>query len=321
MSDDDGVTGPLGISPTSFGLLCGGLLLLFVGYLVLPRGLRVQYFEAYPKRHAWSSRTRKVRDRIRSGGGSLAGSMASYVDARSVGVSTLGGGTDGPGSSTAGGTSGSGGLVNQNHRHLAYGGSGDRLPRPPSAGRRPPAFDASRAGNGTVGSADLIDLNPNEEIVLSAAMQQLRDPGALVVAHGSKGRPKTVRLRLVESAISWRTETHRKKPSSTGETGPKLGKLHHVPLTHILYVDVGKQTTALRRVENAAVAEDLCFSLLTKEGSLDLECNSATERDALVSSFSMVLDEVHANNWRDVQRAPSSDMPSSFDGGDRDEGL
>ena len=60
MSDDDGVTGPLGISPTSFGLLCGGLLLLFVGYLVLPRGLRVQYFEAYPKRHAWSSRTRKV---------------------------------------------------------------------------------------------------------------------------------------------------------------------------------------------------------------------------------------------------------------------
>ena len=52
-----------------------------------------------------------------------------------------------------------------------------------------------------------------------------------------------------------------------------------------------------------------------------MECNSATERDALVSSFSMVLDEVHANNWRDVQRAPSSDMPSSFDGGDRDEGL
>eukprot|EP00560_Eucampia_antarctica_P006706 CAMPEP_0197824070 /NCGR_PEP_ID=MMETSP1437-20131217/1381_1 /TAXON_ID=49252 ORGANISM="Eucampia antarctica, Strain CCMP1452" /NCGR_SAMPLE_ID=MMETSP1437 /ASSEMBLY_ACC=CAM_ASM_001096 /LENGTH=56 /DNA_ID=CAMNT_0043423557 /DNA_START=139 /DNA_END=309 /DNA_ORIENTATION=+ len=31
----------------------------------------------------------------------------------------------------------------------------------------------------------------------------------------------------------------------------------------------------------------------------------------------MVLDEVHANaqggNWRDVYRAPSSDMPSSFD--------
>ena len=32
-------------------------------------------------------------------------------------------------------------------------------------------------------------------------------------------------------------------------------------------VDVGKQTTALRRVENAAVSEQLCFSLLTKEQS------------------------------------------------------
>lgn len=80
-----------------------------------------------------------------------------------------------------------------------------------------------------------------------------------------------------------------------------------------MYVDVGKQTTALRRVENAAVSETLCFSLLTKEGSLDLEANSQRERDALVSCFSLVLDEVHAQNWRDIYRGPSSDMPSSFD--------
>jgi hypothetical protein len=84
-------------------------------------------------------------------------------------------------------------------------------------------------------------------------------------------------------------------------------------LSHIMYVDVGKQTTALRRVENASVSDALCFSLLTKEGSLDLEANSPRERDALVSCFSLVLDEVHAQNWRDIYRGPSSDMPSSFD--------
>lgn len=139
-------------------------------------------------------------------------------------------------------------------------------------------------------------------------MQQLRDPGVLIVAHGSRGKPKTVRLQLTESAITWRTET-RKKDSKK----PKMGKLHQVPLSHIMYVDVGKQTTALRRVENASVADSLCFSLLTKEGSLDLEANSARERDALVSCFSLVLDEVHAQNWRDIYRGPSSDMPSSFD--------
>jgi len=155
----------------------------------------------------------------------------------------------------------------------------------------------------------LLDLQQNDEIVISAAMQQLRDPGVLIIAHGSRGKPKTVRLQLTESAITWRTETRKKGK----EVKPKMGKLHQVPLSHIMYVDVGKQTTALRRVENASVSESLCFSLLTKEGSLDLEANSPRERDALVSCFSLVLDEVHAQNWRDIYRGPSSDMPSSFD--------
>jgi len=160
------------------------------------------------------------------------------------------------------------------------------------------------------GQQQILDMQQNDEIVISAAMQQLRDPGVLIVAHGSRGKPKTVRLQLTESAITWRTET-RKKGSK--DPKPKIGKLHQVPLSHIMYVDVGKQTTALRRVENASVNENLCFSLLTKEGSLDLEANSPRERDALVSCFSLVLDEVHAQNWRDIYRGPSSDMPSSFD--------
>ena len=87
-----------------------------------------------------------------------------------------------------------------------------------------------------------------------------------------------------------------------------------------MYVDVGKQTTALRRVENASVPESLCFSLLTKEGSLDLEANSPRERDALISCFSLVLDEVHAQNWRDIYRGLSNDMPSSFDEYDEEAG-
>jgi hypothetical protein len=156
----------------------------------------------------------------------------------------------------------------------------------------------------------LVDFQQNEEIVISAAMQQLRDPGVLIVAHGSRGKPKTVRLQLTEASVTWRTETRKKGQK---DAKPKMGKLHQVPLSHIMYVDVGKQTTALRRVENAAVSDGLCFSLLTKEGSLDLEANSPRERDALVSCFSLVLDEVHAQNWRDIYRGPSSDMPSSFD--------
>jgi hypothetical protein len=167
-------------------------------------------------------------------------------------------------------------------------------------------------------SQGMMDLQQNEEIVISAAMQQLRDPGVLIVAHGSRGKPKTVRLQLTESAVTWRTETRKK---GLRDAKPKMGKLHQVPLSHIMYVDVGKQTTALRRVENASVSDALCFSLLTKEGSLDLEANSPRERDALVSCFSLVLDEVHAQNWRDIYRGPSSDMPSSFDELDQQQQL
>ena len=166
--------------------------------------------------------------------------------------------------------------------------------------------------------------NNNEDIVVSAAMQQLRDPGVLIVAHGSRGKPKTVRLVLTETAITWRTEMRKKNSGGGNNQGTKelkLGKLHQVPLSHIMYVDIGKQTTALRRVENASVSEALCFSLLTKEGSLDLEANSPRERDALVQCFSLVLDEVHAQNWRDIYRGPSSDMPSSFDEGDANQML
>lgn len=177
-------------------------------------------------------------------------------------------------------------------------------------GRR--GFDEEQVVFGAAGpGSHMMDMQQNEEIVISAAMQQLRDPGVLIVAHGSRGKPKTVRLQLTETAVTWRTETRKK--GSAKDAKPKMGKLHQVPLSHIMYVDVGKQTTALRRVENASVSDALCFSLLTKEGSLDLEANSPRERDALVSCFSLVLDEVHAQNWRDIYRGPSSDMPSSFD--------
>jgi hypothetical protein len=237
---------------------------------------------------------------------------------------SLGGGSIAGTSSVATGTTFGthGHPVSQQHRHMQGMGAshsvtgstvGGTTAYSNITGRR--GFDEEQVvfGGGGVGhpNTQMLDMQQNEEIVISAAMQQLRDPGVLIVAHGSRGKPKTVRLQLTESAVTWRTETRKK--GSAKDTKPKMGKLHQVPLSHIMYVDVGKQTTALRRVENASVSDALCFSLLTKEGSLDLEANSPRERDALVSCFSLVLDEVHAQNWRDIYRGPSSDMPSSFD--------
>jgi len=68
MADDDAVaddgsesgSGPvLFLDPLTFSVVLFTLLVLFVFYLLLPRGVRKQYFGAYPKRHAWSTRSRR----------------------------------------------------------------------------------------------------------------------------------------------------------------------------------------------------------------------------------------------------------------------
>jgi hypothetical protein len=271
------LTSPRGLDPLKFSISLFICLILFVLYLLLPKGVRKQYFRAYPKRHTWSARSRptsllNTNNNNNNNGQSLDTPSTQHSQSQQQQQSHYEKQMMMAGSAAA---TGGGGLL-----------SGIPLHHPQQHNHHP-------------------------EVIVSAAMQQLRTPGVLIVAHGSRGKPKTVRLQLTDTAITWRTESRKKK----------FGKLHAVPLQAVMYVDVGKQTTALRRVENAAVQEALCFSLLTKEGSLDLEASSVQERDALVSCFSLVLDEVHAQNWRDIYRGPSSDMPSSFDELDQQQQL
>jgi hypothetical protein len=195
-------------------------------------------------------------------------------------------------------------------------------------GRQQPSISLSMSHDnysnlGSVDSGAATNTSNNEEkMIIHQKLNTLRSQGVMIIAHGSRGKPKTVRLQLTSSSITWRTETQKRKvPGSSFSKDVKLGKLHAVNLSDIMYVDVGKQTTALKRVENKNVPENLCFSLLTKEGSLDLESASARERDELVGAFSLVLDDVHNQsnlNWRDNHtlsggRSRNRDVPSSFD--------
>jgi len=325
--------GPFGIDPlnyTQFVICC---LTFWIMYLFVPRGLRFSYCGSYPKRYAWSARTKRKR-RKRNG------NLPHHHKNEQNGNMNSGN------SVVSMNTIESASTLNTNHRELAAKGigtspdvnvnsnsffnaaAGPRIQQPnqnqnyrpqslpeeevvdfsspqPTSNHRMNTISSSggHMNNNTPFSAGAASTF-NDEIAISTTMQQLRDTGIQIIAHGSKGKPKKVRLILNENAIEWRTESKRKN---------KVGKMHQVPLTHIMYVDVGKATTALRRVENAAIPENLCLSLLTKDGSLDLEASSSLERDALVNCFSLVLDEIHAQSWRDVYRAPSSDMPSSFD--------
>lgn len=134
---------------------------------------------------------------------------------------------------------------------------------------------------------------PNRSI-LDETFSRLETRGVRLTAHGIQSRDKRVWVRYDKemTSICWQTEILSKERSNFVLVRKRWREL---PLSNILYVDVGKRTTALL---NSKVPSSLCFSLLTNSGSLDLSCHSKLERDAIVSCLSYYLDQVHENDWR-----------------------
>jgi len=166
---------------------------------------------------------------------------------------------------------------------------------------------------------------PNK--IIAETMARLQGRGIRLVAHGVHCDPKRVWIRLQdeteeggsgEPCVTWQTEFPRRVPNQSGQVSIVLmrGSLHRIPLKQILYIDVGKKTQALQLTKG--VADAVCLSLLTQNGSLDLQANSKLERDSLVSCFSMILDDVHEEDWRALYEAspePSVANSSTFNPG------
>jgi hypothetical protein len=159
-----------------------------------------------------------------------------------------------------------------------------------------------------------IETVPNSNI-LSETMRRLKARGIRLIAHGVQCEPKRVWIKLDEDtySLSWQTEFPRQVPNQLGEVSIVLmrGSIHKIALPNVLYIDVGKRTSALMRPDSRTVLDACCFSLLTQNGSLDLQTSSRLERDALVSCFSMILDQVHDRDWRNMYEEGSSIISSS----------
>merc|ERR1719162_2338565 len=163
---------------------------------------------------------------------------------------------------------------------------------------------------------------PNK--IIASTMDRLQNRGIRLVAHGVHCDPKRVWISLKEDekigggsgrgepSVSWQTEFPRRVPDQTGQVSIVLmrGSLHMISLKNILYIDVGKKTHALQLTRD--LPDSTCFSLLTQNGSLDLQANSKLERDSLVSCFSMILDDIHEEDWRSLYEAsPEPSLVSS----------
>ena len=101
--------------------------------------------------------------------------------------------------------------------------------------------------------------------------------GITLKKHGRSGKPKAKRIYLTDDSLQvcWGKSTR-----------TQLRCLH---TDEIRSVEPGKHTEVLLRKDVRDVQDDVCFSLVADDRTLDLQCDSVSQRDALVEGFSALL--------------------------------
>lgn len=153
--------------------------------------------------------------------------------------------------------------------------------------------------------------NTPPQSINEETMKFLEGTGIRLLAHGIHCEPRKVWLSMDEQSIIWQSEFQKDVPDHTGRISlvPVRGSLHRIDWNSIEFIDVGKRTDALKQAQNT-VLDHMCFSLLTPDGSLDLQASSQLERDTLVSCIGMKLDEYKGRfddsdeDWRAMYASP-----------------
>mmetsp|Transcript_2677 Transcript_2677/g.7136 ORF Transcript_2677/g.7136 Transcript_2677/m.7136 type:complete len:502 (-) Transcript_2677:314-1819(-) len=322
------ILNPFPESVFSYTLFLASCLCAWVLYLLLPRGVRKQYFRASRKRYA-----RRLDDSMPAAGYWMP--VQAAMAQSEAGSSIEAGGhrnnqnPDRPQHYPAG-------VIRNPHQH-----SRSAVPTTIDANERsisglhstpsPAQMSPPRTGRYNDDDEDnyatassrmtmmktppspehpaLKRIPPNK--IIAETMARLQGRGIRLVAHGVHCDPKRVWIRLQESKgqslepyVTWQTEFPRRVPDQSGQVSIVLmrGSLHSIALKNVLYIDVGKKTHALQ-LAKGGVLDSVCLSLLTQNGSLDLQANSKLERDSLVSCFSMILDDIHEEDWRALYEA------------------
>lgn len=264
--------------PTVWGytLFLFSCLVTFMVYLLLPRGLRKQYCSARPKRYA------------RTDDADMPAAGYWLPVKRQQGKQP-------PQPQQA----------NSNQYRNLLPGISQAAPHPdPYQTPERPKKQGTQAEPPSPNHPALHKIPSNK--IIAETMARLQGRGIRLVAHGVHCQPKRVWIKLDDddTSVTWQTEFPRRVPSQSGQVSIVLmrGSLHRIALCNVLYIDVGKKTNAMQQLPEK-VPDPCCFSLLTQNGSLDLQANSKLERDALVSCFSMVLDDVHVEDWRAIYEA------------------
>lgn len=129
--------------------------------------------------------------------------------------------------------------------------------------------------------------------------------GIIITKYNHKG-PKQIHMCLVGSELRWRTV----------KMFAKTGK--HVNLHELTLVNWGKQTNTFHMQLSRQAVDDHCFSLIAPLETIDLECKSKVERDALAQGFATLIARRHRPSSSSSSPLSSSSLvhsPATTTGG------
>ena len=106
----------------------------------------------------------------------------------------------------------------------------------------------------------------------------LQAPGKTCQMYTSKG-PKTVKMSLKGNTLVWESSS-----------SFMASKTYSIDLASVLFVTANKKSKNLR--SKAVVPDELCFSLVTHDASLDISVDRKNERDVLVLGFGEIVSQL-----------------------------
>ncbi|CAN0138185.1 unnamed protein product, partial [Heterosigma akashiwo] len=172
-------------------------------------------------------------------------------------------------------------------------GADDRADPPGGRARPPDARRRRRQGllaASPLCTAGARNLTP-EEIIEEVGSADLRDVFAAVLERGLVLRCHTefscrdlkMWMKPGEPELRWKTLNSNSKIKI-----PHLA--HSLDLDKLLFVQKGKRSKAfMMSPKSNESKEDHCLSLLWKGGSLDLECENRTVREAMAKGFNLLI--------------------------------
>lgn len=124
--------------------------------------------------------------------------------------------------------------------------------------------------------------NSNPDAALLSTFTSVMQHGINVMLHTAKG-PKQIQLTMDDttSTLKWNSAKMFAR------------KKNELQLSRVLFIELGKQTNNFHLASAKVTADDLCFSLVTQDSTLDIEASSKVERDALAQGFAIMLARIH----------------------------